>query len=93
MNLSNQKILIVGGGSGMGLALARRCVEAGATVIIAGRGEQRLQQACETLGNPAGLEIAVVDIARKDQVAALFAEAAEIFKADQENPVRYMQGS
>ena len=26
-------------------------------------------------------------------VAALFAEAAEIFKADKENPVRYMQGS
>ncbi|UGA41734.1 DUF1801 domain-containing protein [Bradyrhizobium quebecense] len=26
-------------------------------------------------------------------VAALFAEAADIFKADKENPVRYMQGS
>ena len=26
-------------------------------------------------------------------VAALFAEAADIFKADPENPVRYMQGS
>jgi hypothetical protein len=26
-------------------------------------------------------------------VAALFAEAADIFKADQENPVRYMQGT
>ncbi|WP_076866438.1 hypothetical protein [Bradyrhizobium mercantei] len=26
-------------------------------------------------------------------VAALFAEAADIFRADQENPVRYMQGS
>src|ERR1700748_1026404 len=26
-------------------------------------------------------------------VASLFAEAAEIFKADRENPVRYMQGS
>ncbi|WP_298367146.1 hypothetical protein [uncultured Bradyrhizobium sp.] len=26
-------------------------------------------------------------------VAALFAEAADIFEADQENPVRYMQGS
>ena len=25
-------------------------------------------------------------------VAALFAEAADIFKADKENPVRYMQG-
>ncbi|TPM94499.1 SDR family oxidoreductase [Mesorhizobium sp. B2-1-3A] len=73
MSISNQKILIVGGGSGMGLALARRCVEAGATVTIAGRGEQRLQQAREALGNPANLEVAVVDIAREDQVADLFA--------------------
>ncbi|RVC00743.1 SDR family NAD(P)-dependent oxidoreductase, partial [Mesorhizobium sp. M7A.F.Ca.AU.001.01.1.1] len=38
MSISKQKILIVGGGSGMGLALARRCIEAGAKVIIAGRG-------------------------------------------------------
>lgn len=73
MNLSNQKILIVGGGSGMGLALARRCVEAGAEIVIAGRGENRLQQAREALGNPAGLDIAMVDIAREDQVAELFA--------------------
>ncbi|BCG72045.1 short chain dehydrogenase [Mesorhizobium sp. 113-1-2] len=73
MNLSNQKILIVGGGSGMGLALARRCVEAGAEVVIAGRSEDRLQKAREALGNPAGLDVAVVDIAREDQVADLFA--------------------
>ncbi|RWC82948.1 SDR family oxidoreductase [Mesorhizobium sp. M8A.F.Ca.ET.208.01.1.1] len=73
MHLSNQKILIAGGGSGMGLALARRCVEAGAEVIIAGRREDRLRQAREALGNPAGLHIAAVDITREDQVAALFA--------------------
>lgn len=73
MSISNQKILIVGGGSGMGLALARRCVEAGAEIVIAGRGEDRLQQAREDLGNPPGLEVAVVDIAREDQVAELFA--------------------
>ena len=72
MNISNQKILIVGGGSGMGLALARRCVEAGAKTIIAGRGEDRLQQAREALGNPAGLEVAAIDITREDEVAALF---------------------
>jgi short-subunit dehydrogenase involved in D-alanine esterification of teichoic acids len=72
MSISNQKILIVGGGSGMGLALARRCVEAGAKVIIAGRGEDRLQQAREALGNPAGLQMAVADITREEQVAALF---------------------
>ncbi|WP_027059906.1 SDR family oxidoreductase [Mesorhizobium loti] len=73
MNLSNQKILIFGGGSGMGLALARRCVEAGAEVIIAGRGEQKLKEARQALGNPASLDVAAVDIGREDQVAALFA--------------------
>lgn len=73
MHLSNQKILIVGGGSGMGLALARRCLDAGAEVIIAGRGEQRLSEAREALGNPARLDVAVVDITREDQVASLFA--------------------
>ncbi|MBZ9681869.1 MULTISPECIES: SDR family oxidoreductase [unclassified Mesorhizobium] len=74
MSISNQRILIVGGGSGMGLALARRCLAAGAEVIIAGRGENRLRQAREALGNPAGLGMATVDIAREDQVGALFAE-------------------
>ncbi|TPK82767.1 SDR family oxidoreductase [Mesorhizobium sp. B2-4-13] len=73
MSISNQRILIVGGGSGMGLALARRCLAAGAEVIIAGRGENRLRQAREALGNPAGLGMATVDITREDQVGALFA--------------------
>ncbi|MER9655048.1 SDR family oxidoreductase [Mesorhizobium sp. M0152] len=73
MNISNQKILIVGGGSGMGFTLARRCVEAGAKVVIAGRSEGRLRQAREALGNPAGLELATIDIAREDEVAAFFA--------------------
>ncbi|KAA3447796.1 short chain dehydrogenase [Mesorhizobium sp. SARCC-RB16n] len=73
MSISNQKILIVGGGSGMGLALAGHCLEAGAKVVIAGRGEDRLRQAREALGNPAGLDMAAVDITREDQVAALFA--------------------
>lgn len=73
MSISNQKILIVGGGSGMGLALARRCVEASAKVVIAGRSEQKLKEAQQTLGNPASLDAAVVDITGEDQVAALFA--------------------
>ncbi|KQU83292.1 short-chain dehydrogenase [Mesorhizobium sp. Root695] len=73
MSISNQKILIVGGGSGMGLALTRRCVEAGAKVIIAGRGEDRLQLARAALGNSVCLEVAAVDVTREDEVAALFA--------------------
>jgi NAD(P)-dependent dehydrogenase (short-subunit alcohol dehydrogenase family) len=73
MNISNHKILIVGGGSGMGLALAQRCIDAGAEVVIAGRSEDRLRQAREALSNPAGLDVAAADITREDQVAALFA--------------------
>lgn len=67
-----EKILIVGGSSGMGLALARRCLEEGAHVIIAGRSEAKLCAARDGLGRPGTLETAVVDISREDEVAALF---------------------
>lgn len=72
MNLQHAKILIVGGSSGMGLALARRCLAAGATVTIAGRSAERLQAAQATLQAPAALHAAEVDIADEAQVAALF---------------------
>lgn len=72
MDMDRQTILIVGGSSGMGLALARRCLEEGANVIIAGRGEAKLNAAREELGRPDALETAVVDISREDEVAALF---------------------
>jgi NAD(P)-dependent dehydrogenase (short-subunit alcohol dehydrogenase family) len=78
MTISKQKILIVGGGSGMGLALARRCIEAGAAVVIAGRSEDRLRQGREALGTPTGLDLAVADIAREDQVAALFTQTGAL---------------
>lgn len=43
MNLSNNKILITGGGSGIGLGLTERFVQEGNTVIICGRREDVLQ--------------------------------------------------
>lgn len=67
-----EKILIVGGSSGMGLALARRCLDEGASVIVAGRGQAKLGAAREELGRPAALETAAVDIGREAEVAALF---------------------
>ncbi|WFP74820.1 SDR family oxidoreductase [Mesorhizobium sp. WSM4906] len=72
MDMDNRKILIVGGSSGMGLALARRCLDEGATVVIAGRGEAKLNAARDELNRPAKLETAVVDISREAEVAALF---------------------
>ena len=49
--LKDRNILITGGGSGIGLAIARRCVEEGANVVIVGRNEQRLREAASTISN------------------------------------------
>src|SRR6478735_2274488 len=44
MKLSNNKILITGGASGIGLGLTKRFVEEGNTVIICGRREDVLKE-------------------------------------------------
>ncbi|RUU64209.1 SDR family oxidoreductase [Mesorhizobium sp. M2C.T.Ca.TU.009.01.2.1] len=72
MDMDKQRILVVGGSSGMGLALAKRCLAEGAHVIVAGRGEAKLSAAREALGRRDTLETAVADIGREDEVAALF---------------------
>ncbi len=78
MDMDKQRILIVGGNSGMGLALARRCLDEGAGVIIVGRNEAKLSAARDELGTPGGLETAAVDISREDEVAALFARIGRL---------------
>lgn len=47
--------LITGGGSGIGAAVARQLLEAGHRVTVTGRGEARLRDFAEGLGNPEGL--------------------------------------
>ena len=45
MNLAVNTVLITGGASGIGLALAERFVKAGSTVIVCGRRADKLQEA------------------------------------------------
>jgi uncharacterized oxidoreductase len=47
MKLQNNKILITGGASGIGLGLTERFIQEGNTVIVCGRREQVLQEAVD----------------------------------------------
>lgn len=48
--LLSQKVVVIGGSSGIGLEVARRARSEGADVIIAGRNADRLRQAVDDLG-------------------------------------------
>src|SRR3954452_18894534 len=78
MDVANRKILIVGGGSGMGFALARLCLDAGARIVIAGRSGARLDRARAGLGHADRLEAVMGDIASEEQGAALFAQVGQL---------------
>ena len=52
-SLRNQRILIIGGSSGIGLATAVGAIDAGATVTIASRNQEKLAAAAATLGGVA----------------------------------------
>lgn len=69
-------IVVIGGSSGIGLAVARRSLDDGAAVVIAGRSQQRLDAARADLdrtGLPAGrLSAYPVDIGDPAQVSRLF---------------------
>lgn len=73
MKLESNTLLITGGASGIGLALAERFLHAGSTVAICGRREDKLQAA---QAKHPQLITRVCDVANADERAALFDWAA-----------------
>lgn len=49
--LKDKKVLITGGGNGIGLSIAKKCIELGAKVVITGRNDKKLSSVIEELGN------------------------------------------
>jgi NAD(P)-dependent dehydrogenase (short-subunit alcohol dehydrogenase family) len=68
--MSSQHIVIVGGSSGIGLATARRLLESGARVTIAGRNETRLREAKRDLGPDA--QVMAMDATATEALPAKF---------------------
>ncbi len=76
MRLRNEKIMVFGGGSGIGKAIAKRFCSLGASVAIVGRNEEKLKSAAEEIdGN---VYCRAFDITDVDGHAALFSEVSAV---------------
>jgi NAD(P)-dependent dehydrogenase (short-subunit alcohol dehydrogenase family) len=71
-------VLVIGGSSGMGLALAERLLLDGAEVTIAGRSTDRLAAAAKGIDQPDRLRTHQVDIGSEAEVAAILAATAPL---------------
>ncbi|MBW6454909.1 MAG: SDR family oxidoreductase [Trueperaceae bacterium] len=77
--LLGKHALVTGGGTGIGLAIARAMAEAGAQVTVSGRREDVLAAAVEALGAPARYVVGdVADLASTPELVARVAERAPI---------------
>lgn len=68
--LADRDVVIIGGGSGIGLEVARRAVAGGARVVIGGRSAGKLEEAAKSLGGQ--VRWGVVDTTDQDSLAAFF---------------------
>ena len=72
MPLKNKKIVVIGGSSGIGFAVARAAAAEGAAVVIASRSQDKLDLALGKAGSSA-IEGKVLDVTRETDVREFFA--------------------
>ena len=70
MELSGTKVVVIGGTSGIGRAVAARVAALGADIVVASSSGARVDAARRDL--PAGAVAVTVDVTDEEQVAALF---------------------
>src|SRR5258708_13284687 len=70
--LRNKRVVILGGSSGIGLAVAELAASQGAKVVIASSNAERVQKAIESLGGNA--QGHTLDLSDEQAVETLFAE-------------------
>src|SRR5260370_16668687 len=70
MELDSQRIVVLGGTSGIGLATAQLAAADGATVVVASSNAERLDTALESL--PVNAEGYALDVRREEDVREFF---------------------
>lgn len=74
--LSNKRILITGGGSGLGAAMALRFAELGASLVLCGRRKEVLRATANDIRDKTGAQIhtIVCDLRQAEAVETMFSE-------------------
>jgi uncharacterized oxidoreductase len=75
VELRGHKVLVTGGGSGVGFELARGFVARGSRVLVVGRDEEGLRRAAERLGG--GVEVVRADLSVEADLRRLAEEVRE----------------
>lgn len=73
-SLANKTAIVTGGASGIGLAIAKRFIVAGARVMIADRRAEG-----EAIAGENGAQFFLTDVSQEEQVAGMFSAAREKF--------------
>ena len=69
------RVLITGSTRGIGLAMAQRFVDEGASVVITGRNPERVEQACEAAGASAGIAADLSQVTECERLVAASLDA------------------
>lgn len=72
--LSGRRVLVTGGSSGIGLAIARAFVSAGASVGLVARSAERLERAAAEVGAASSVP---ADVGRREQAERAVTETAD----------------
>jgi 3-oxoacyl-[acyl-carrier protein] reductase len=75
MNLKDKVALVTGGSAGIGQAIAKDLIEAGAKVAITGRDASRLQRAAKTMG----VHVIQADVSKEADVERAYADVLKTF--------------
>jgi len=76
MTIKNSRVLIIGGGSGLGLGIAKACTLNEAQVTIASRSKEKLEKSAIEIGS--GTQYYEVDVSSETSVADLFERVGNI---------------